>query len=176
MDELLAWLFATAIQLSGLPATAERPPVAALPYPALLQEVCHDLKADSRRLLAEFDRCAAQHAMRPTVCEGLRPDPRPYEQCTHQRGLMAAYLLEERRIVYRDDLNLDNDADNSFLVHEFVHALQDHARRGRVFDTCADVLAAERQAYAVQQKYLRSRGQLLQVGDRLRWVGCEGIR
>jgi hypothetical protein len=176
MEELLGWLFAAAVQFSGLPALETRPPVKAMPYPDLLQEICSDLRADTGRLLAEFDRCTAQHAMRPTVCDTLKPDPLPYEQCTQQRGLVAAYLLEERRIVYRDDLNLDNDIDNSFLVHEFVHALQDKARGGRLFETCADVIAAERQAYAVQQLYLRSRGQMLRVGDRLRWVSCDGIQ
>lgn len=176
MDELLSWLFAAAVQLSGLPAMETRPAVTAMPYQALLREICGDLKAESPRLLAEFNRCATTHAMLPAACEPLKPDPRPYQQCTRQQGLMAAYIVDERRIVYRDDLNLDNDIDNSFLVHEFVHALQDHAQRGRLFETCADVIAAERQAYAVQQKYLRARGQLLRVGDRLRWVSCEGIR
>lgn len=176
MEELLAWLFMTAIQLSGLPALPERPEVTAVPYPALLREVCGDGLAESRRLLAEYDRCTASHAMRPAVCDELHTAGEPYAECTRQRGLMAAYLVETRRIVYRDDLNLDNDIDNSFIVHEFVHALQDHAQRGSLFDTCADTLAAERQAYAVQQAYLRSRGKMLRVGDRLRQIGCADLR
>lgn len=176
MEELLAWLFMTAIQLSGLPAMAERPEVTAIPYPALLREVCGDVQAESRRLLAEYDRCTASHVMRPAVCDHLRTAAKSYAQCTRQRGLMAAYLVDTRRIIYRDDLNLDNDIDNSFIVHEFVHALQDHAQRRPLFDTCADTLAAERQAYAVQQAYLRSRGKMLRVGERLRQIGCDDLR
>ncbi|HJV28438.1 MAG TPA: hypothetical protein VJ673_22360 [Aromatoleum sp.] len=176
MDELLSLLFAAAVELSGLPAMEARPPVQAMPYRDLLQEICSDLKTDARQLLAAFDDCTTQHAMWPAVCEEPDLDSSRYERCTGQQGLVAAYIVEQGRIVYRDDLSLDNDIDNSFLVHEFVHALQDGASSGHPFDTCADVMAAERQAYAVQQAYLRSRGQMLRVGDRLRWVGCEGVR
>ena len=44
------------------------------------------------------------------------------------------------------------------------------------FDTCAGVIAAEREAYSVQQRYLYFRGQMLRVGERLRMVGCEGLQ
>lgn len=176
MDDLLSWLFATAVQLSGLPATETRPPVEAMPYQAMLSEICADLTDESKRLQAQFERCAVDHAMLRRSCDELKPDPRPYEQCTRQTGLMAAYLIGQHRIVYRDDLDLENDSDNSFIVHEFVHALQDRRHNGRLFETCSGVIAAERQAYAVQQRYLRSRGQLLRVGERLRQVRCEDIR
>lgn len=175
MDELLTWLFAAAVQFSGLPAVPERPSVTAMPYPAMLEEICADLKENAQRMLAQYDRCALGQGMQRAGCEDYKPDFSPWEQCTHQSGLQAAYIIEQRRIVYRDDLDLRNDADNSFIVHEFVHALQDAAHDGRMFSSCAGVIAAERQAYAVQQKYLRSRGQMLRVGERLRMVGCDGL-
>ena len=59
---------------------------------------------------------------------------------------------------------------------EFVHALQDAQHGGKMFDTCAGVIAAEREAYSVQQRYLYFRGQMLRVGERLRMVGCEGLQ
>lgn len=176
MDELLAYLMAAAVQLSGLPALAERPPVTPMPYQKMLLEICADLKEESVRMLAQYDLCTHGQSVADKNCEALKPDPEPYAQCTSQTGLVAAYILEQRRIVYREDLNLENDADNSFIVHEFVHALQDAQHGGKMFDTCAGVIAAEREAYSVQQRYLYFRGQMLRVGERLRMVGCEGLQ
>jgi len=176
MDELLALLMSAAVQMSGLPALAERPEVTAMPQQSMMIEVCADLREESKWMPAQYDRCAFEPGVRRQKCEELKPELRPYEQCTSQNGLVAAYIIEQHRIVYRDDLNLENDTDNSFIVHEFVHALQDAYYGGWLFANCAGVIAAEQEAYAVQQRYLHSRGQLLRVGDRLRSVGCEGIR
>ena len=176
MEELLAFLMAAAVQLSGLPALAERPQVTAMPQQSMMTEICADLREESKPMLAQYDRCAFEPAVQREKCEEPKSELRPYEQCTSQHGLVAAYIIEQHRIVYRDDLNLENDTDNSFIVHEFVHALQDAYYGGWMFANCAGVMAAEREAYAVQQRYLHSRGQLLRVGERLRMVGCEGIR
>lgn len=176
--ELLAFLFAAAVRFSGLPAVEAAPPIRAMPYQAMLREVCADLRAEVPFQQARHRRCLREHRGQPAVCEGLSPLPkmRQYDQCIGQHGLVAAYIIEQRRIVYRDDLDLDDDADNSFIVHEYVHALQ-HRRFGdRMFDTCQGVLALERQAYQAQQRYLNYRGQLLRVGDRLRYVTCRDIR
>lgn len=175
MDELLASLLAAAIQFSGLPPIDRLPPVQAMPYQAMLVEICADERAAVPMLLAQYRQCAEQHRMMTTVCDGLKLEADRHDQCTQQRGLVAAYLIEQRRIVYRNDLNLDNDTDNSFLVHEYVHALQSQYFGEQMFDTCLGVMAAEKQAYAAQQKYLRSRSQLLRVGDRLRLVTCRDI-
>jgi len=175
MDELLASLVAAAIQFSGLPPIETLPPVQAMPYQAMLVEICADERAAVPMLLAQYRQCAEQHRMMTTVCDGLKVEADSHAQCTQQRGLVAAYLIEQRRIVYRNDLNLDNDADNSFLVHEYVHALQSQYFGDQMFETCQGVMAAEEQAYAAQQKYLRSRSQLLRVGDRLRLVTCRDI-
>lgn len=167
MDELLQALFIAAIELSGLPAIETRPPVEAMPYAAMLQVVCADLEAPR----------AAGAAAEWRLPTSLRSDAGPprYQDCLAQRGLVAAYLPEELRIVYRDNLDLTDDIDNSFIVHEFVHALQVDQRGSRLFDSCLGVIAAEKEAYAVQQKYLQSRGQLFRVGDRLRFVTCNTI-
>ncbi|HXE40962.1 MAG TPA: hypothetical protein VN639_21040 [Azonexus sp.] len=175
MDELLASLLAAAIQFSGLPPVETLPPVQAMPYQAMLNEICADERADVPMLLAQYRQCTERHRMMTTVCDGLKVEADRHDQCTQQRGLVAAYLIEQGRIVYRNDLDLDNDTDNSFLVHEYVHALQSQYFGKQVFETCQGVMTAEKQAYAVQQKYLRSRSQLLRVGDRLRLVTCRDI-
>lgn len=175
MDELLASLLAAAIQFSGLPPIETLPPVQAMPYQAMLVEICADERAEVPMLLAQYRQCADQHRMMTAVCDGLKDEADRQKQCTQQHGLVAAYLIEQRRIVYRNDLDLDNDSDNSFLVHEFVHALQSQYFGDQMFETCHGVMAAEKQAYAAQQKYLHSRSQLLRVGDRLRFVTCRDI-
>lgn len=175
MDELLASLLAAAIQFSGLPPIDTLPPVQAMPYQAMLGEICTDERADVPMLLAQYRQCADQHRMLTAVCDDLKDEADRQKQCKQQHGLVAAYLIEQQRIVYRDDLDLDNDSDNSFLVHEFVHALQSQYFGKQMFETCRGVMEAEKQAYAVQQDYLHSRSQLLRVGERLRFVTCRDI-
>jgi len=175
MNELLQALFAAAVELSGLPATDTLPSVEAMPYPILLKVVCADLAPRPQATVT-----GQRHTEKSRPLQATKPETVPgaaavYARCLAQSGLVAAYLPGQFRVVYRNDLDLNDDAENSFIVHEFVHALQDRQRAPRTFDTCEDALAAERQAYAVQQKYLRSRGELLRVGERLRYVSCEGI-
>jgi hypothetical protein len=176
MDELLASLLAAAIHFSGLPPIDAGPPVKAMPYDAMLVEVCADLRADHAFLLMQYRQCATHHQLTLGSCDELKSKTDRYEQCTHQHGLVAAFIIGQHRIVYRDDLNLDDDTDNSFLVHEYVHALQSHYFGDQMFETCEGVMAAEKQAYAAQQQYLQARGQLLGVGDRLRQITCRDIR
>ena len=175
MDELLSALFLAAVQLSGLPAIEQRPAAQAMPYALMLQELCAGLKVDVRHAQAERAQCRRLHAMRPEICGDAVAGQRAFLRCSRQNGLVAAYIIEERRIVYRDDLDLELDTDNSFIVHEFVHALQHQHRGDRTFASCSATLAAEQQAYAVQQRYLHARGQMLRVGERLRWVHCDDL-
>lgn len=174
-EELLAYLFAAAVNFSGLPAVASRPPIQAMPYKEMLQEVCADLQPESEEAQASYTQCIKQHKMMPSVCGQSAPDTQRYERCMSQRGLMAAYIMEQHRIVFRNELDLNNDTDNSFIVHEFVHALQQHYFGDQLFETCQGVFRAEKQAYAAQQKYLDSRGQLIRVGERLRFVTCGNV-
>lgn len=171
MDDLLQVLFAAAVELSGLPEMAERPAVDALPHAEMMRAVCAELKPPAKAWALPEQLVPVQladHALSPLATKR-------YDTCLAQRGLVAAYLPGQFRIVHRESLDLADDADNSFIVHEFVHALQEHQQGERLFDTCSHVLANEREAYAVQQQYLRSRGQLLRVGERLRLVTCENI-
>lgn len=177
-EELLNFLFAAAIRFSGLPPMENRPPLTAMPYREMLLEICADQRADARILQAQYDRCLHEHPADSGECERQHPQRklRQYEQCIGQHGLVAAYIIEQERIVYRADLDLESDSDNSFIVHEYVHALQRRHLGERLFESCRSVLDAERQAYQAQQRYLQDRGQLLRVGDRLRYVTCDDIR
>jgi hypothetical protein len=145
MDTMLNILFAAAMQFSHFP-TMEIPPTVGLHHHEMMLQVCNDLK-DATDI---FDSCVNQH------------------------GLVAAYIIEEHRVVYDADyIDLDNDSDNSYLVHEFVHALQAQSLGDSYFETCNGALSAEKQAYAIQQIYLKSRSQMLQVGDRIRFIECK---
>lgn len=91
------------------------------------------------------------------------------DQC---RGMAAFFDTEGYRILMRDDLDMYDDTDNSFLLHELVHALQFLSRGNDIFATCEEVMATEKQAYEAQNKYLRSRGQLFVAGAMLRFTSC----
>jgi hypothetical protein len=146
MAELLQILFLAAIQFSGLQGV--QPPVAALHHHEMMLQVCADL--------------------------AQTPD---YQDCVNQHGLVAAYIIEQHRVVYdMDNLNLNDDTDNSYVVHEFTHSLQAQTHGDGIFTTCEGVFAAEKEAYFVQQKYLKSRSQFRRVGDRLRYITCESLK
>lgn len=104
-----------------------------------------------------------QAALVKEVC----PD-RPSD-CT---GLAAVYDTEKNRVLMLDSLNIENDTDNSFLVHEFTHFLQHSATGDAIFATCEATLATETQAYSVQNRYLRKTGQFARFGEALRFLDC----
>ncbi|MCM2277778.1 MAG: hypothetical protein NDJ89_06850 [Oligoflexia bacterium] len=88
------------------------------------------------------------------------------------RGLAAFFHTETRRIVYRDTFDMENDTDNSFLVHELVHALQFEVRGSALFETCPAAREAEREAYEIQNRYLKRQGQFARFGEGLRFWVC----
>lgn len=88
------------------------------------------------------------------------------------RGLVAAYDTDRRRIVYRDTLDMRDPTDQSFIVHELVHWMQHLARGPALEETCDSVLAAEREAYEVQNRYLARFKQWQRVGEVLRFTFC----
>ena len=108
--------------------------------------------------------------MLEVVCKEVPEQDKP--GCLSQTGLVAAYVPSIKAIVYRDYLDMENTADNSFLVHEYVHALQYADHPDTAFVGCQAVVEAEKEAYAIQQKYLNSKGQFLRVGARLRFFHC----
>lgn len=105
--------------------------------------------------------------MRREVC-GLQQ-----ESCAN---MAAVFDTEGRRILLRDDLDLDNAGDNSFLVHELVHVLQHHQRGDRIFAGCHETLLAEREAYAAQNRYLKREGQFLRFGEGLAFMVCADVQ
>ena len=89
------------------------------------------------------------------------------------RTLVAVYDTDERQVLYVDTLDLEDLADQSFIVHEMVHYLQ-HLRDGdRLFAGCVQVMAAETQAYEVQNKYLAHFKQWRRAGEMLRFMHCQ---
>lgn len=105
-----------------------------------------------------------QTQMRALVC---RDDTR---QCN---GLQAIYDTDNHRILVLDWGSGTGTEWESFVIHEYVHALQ-YAQRGpAIFENCRASRATEMQAYRVQDAYLRMRGSLLHVGKQMAWWNCE---
>jgi len=94
------------------------------------------------------------------------------EQMPSCRGIVALYDMEHNRVLYREDLDMDNDADNSFIVHELVHVLQYHYAGEAIYADCPALVRTERAAYAAQNTYLQRQGQLLRVGRIMQMVSC----
>lgn len=88
------------------------------------------------------------------------------------RSMAALFDTERYRILLRASLDLSAPLDSSFLVHELVHVLQfkrfGHAR----FTRCEDLLNSEREAYDVQNAYLRRQGIFWREGETLRYMRC----
>jgi hypothetical protein len=89
------------------------------------------------------------------------------------RTLVAVYDTDQRMVLYRDSLDLRDETDQSYIVHELVHYLQ-HLRDGdRLFANCEQVMAAETLAYGAQNKYLAHFKQWRRVGEMLRFTHCQ---
>lgn len=96
--------------------------------------------------------------------------PQAPGQC---RGLVAVYDTERREVLHQDSLDLRDETDQSFIVHEFVHHLQHLAQGDTLFDGCDAVLRAETAAYAAQNRYLAHFKQWRRVGEVLRFTHCD---
>lgn len=94
------------------------------------------------------------------------------EQPHHCRTLVAVYDTDTQSVLYADTLDLRDETDQSFLVHEFVHYLQHLQHGNSLFADCPAVMAAEAQAYAVQNRYLAHFKQWRRVGEVLRFTHC----
>jgi hypothetical protein len=89
------------------------------------------------------------------------------------RSLISFYSTDERAVFYLESLNMDDDTDLSFIVHELVHHLQYAIEGAQLFSTCQKVMVAESQAYVVQNKYLAQFKQWRRVGEALRYIDCD---
>lgn len=88
------------------------------------------------------------------------------------RGIVAYFDPLHRRILYRDNLDLDQPLDHSYLLHEIVHVLQHRQSGNAMYADCYALLQTEGQAYRAQNVYLRAMGQLAYVGGMLSRVSC----
>lgn len=144
MDTLAA-LFAVAIQMSGYPPI-DMPDVKVLPYKAMMIAACSgipDRHVDETR-----------------------------EACESRRGLASVFVMQTQRIVISDRLDIESVIGASFVIHEFVHALQYAAKGDALYDTCEHLYETEREAYRVQQRYLTENGVMMQVGRELKYLRC----
>lgn len=137
--DLLAYLLAAAVRLSGYPAVAleELPPILRLSPAELAAQAC---------------------PQRPDDC----------------RGVAAAFEPGEYVIYLRDTLDLEDPSDNSFLLHELVHVLQWKRDAEAMYEGCGRSMETEREAYRVQNAYLKQEGRLVRFGHALLFASCAG--
>ncbi len=89
-------------------------------------------------------------------------------------GLQAVYDTDSNRILVLEWGRQRGVEWESFVVHEYVHALQYAQRGAAIYATCEATRATEQQAYDVQDAYLKMHGALLRVGSRMWWWQCPG--
>ena len=105
----------------------------------------------------------SEAVLHATVCRG---------EDEHCHGLQAVYDTALNRVLVLEWDRPRGAEWESFVLHEFVHALQ-YARHGeRMFSDCATRRASEQQAYDVQDAYLQRRGVLLRVASQMWWWRC----
>lgn len=90
----------------------------------------------------------------PPVIE-YRPHEFFVENACLKKECKAVGWYNDKGVVYIDERYKDDDGAfaSSLIVHEFTHYLQ-HATGKYDSDSCADSIWREREAYAVQQRYL----------------------
>lgn len=86
--------------------------------------------------------------------------------------LVALYDHEREQILIREDLDLQDAADNSFLVHEFVHVMEARQKGADYQRDCESTLRSERAAYRVQNRYLWQEGRNERFGTMLSTMVC----
>jgi hypothetical protein len=88
-------------------------------------------------------------------------------------NVMAAYDPRRVRVVYRAELDLGRVWERSFVVHELVHWIQHQAQADTDADvSCPAYRAAEREAYTVQNRYLRHHQSGRRAGTMLSMLHC----
>ncbi|MDP2561907.1 hypothetical protein [Psychrobium sp. 1_MG-2023] len=107
----------------------------------------------------------SNHFMSSEIC------PTDPENC---RNLMGAYDTQAKRILLLSSLvPIEEEISASFLVHEFMHALQNEKRTDdEMFGDCSRLKHSEQEAYHVQNAFLKSQGVLFTAGSGLRMMFC----
>ncbi|MGH8728039.1 MAG: hypothetical protein ACREV9_07755 [Burkholderiales bacterium] len=95
--------------------------------------------------------------------------PKDPQNC---EGIVATFETERYEILIRDSLDLDDAADNSFLLHELGHVLHWKARGDAIFEDCSEALRTEAEAYRAQNAYLKREGQFLRFVEMLMFTTC----
>jgi hypothetical protein len=99
--------------------------------------------------------------------------PKKPEEC---QGIVAVFDTDGYRILYSEELDTENAADNSFLIHELVHVLQHKANGDKIFASCEAAMKTETEAYRAQNAYLKKEGQFLRFGETLAFTTCSGAQ
>ena len=88
-------------------------------------------------------------------------------------NVMAAYDPVRVRVLYRAELDITKVWERSFVVHELVHWLQHQAQPDTQADAdCKTYRAAEREAYTVQNRYLRHHQSGRRAGTMINMLHC----
>lgn len=121
--------------------------------------------------LAEPDRPLLRLMTPAALVEEVCPDaPSDCEE------LVALYDRERHQVLLRSDLDLQDAADNSFLVHEFVHVLEARHKGATYQQDCMATLRSEREAYRVQNIYLDREGRTERHGGMLAHRVCAAVQ
>lgn len=83
------------------------------------------------------------------------------------RNLAAVFDDLHYRVLILADFDLSQNFqpyDESFIIHELIHALQYHRRGPEIFHGCQAIYETEKQAYTAQDLYLKKQGDFHRVG------------
>ncbi len=92
----------------------------------------------------------------------------------HCRNFVGAYDTGEKRILLHNGLLPEDDIISaSFLLHEFVHALQNETISDEgMSGSCSRLRIVEQEAYDVQNAFLKSEGAFFRAGVGMRLMVC----
>ena len=95
------------------------------------------------------------------------------QACEGRSCKVLGWYPGEGNVVYLDD-RMDTEENlfhTSIALHEVVHWVQ--GVEGHLTQDCANSMAAEREAYAIQQEFLTAYGEYYPVGSVLPMIGCK---
>jgi hypothetical protein len=92
--------------------------------------------------------------------------------CEGRRCRVMGWYPSGGKIYIDDSLDLGDLYASSIVVHEMVHYLQQTSGGHSSTYTCAEAIAMEREAYAVQQAYLIHYGVYRPIGSSMHFTHC----